>query len=94
MTNNKDNPSLSNKTLTLRDTSATCKHCAKPIRWERNDLGKFVPVEPATGIDHRERCNGMAPTTRATLHNQNHEAAVKGFFHSLGASLGVGGAAH
>jgi hypothetical protein len=83
MTNNKD--SLQNKTLTIRDTSATCKHCAKPIKWTRSSSGKFVPVEPATGIDHRERCNGMAPTTRTKLRDSNHEESVKSFYRSLGA---------
>jgi hypothetical protein len=90
MTNNKD--SLQNKTLTLRDIAPSCKYCGKPIEWQKTPVGKFAPIEPLTGFDHRERCNGMAPTTRTTLRNQNHEASVNNFFRSLGTPLGAGGA--
>lgn len=72
------------KTLSLRDTAKTCRYCGKPIQWQKA-FGKFAPVEPVTGIDHRETCNGMSPTTRVSARDKNHEAAVRGFFRSLGA---------
>jgi hypothetical protein len=64
---------------------ASCKHCAKPVQWKKSSTGKFAPIEPVTGFDHRERCVGMSPVTKVSVRNQNHEAAVKGFFRSLGA---------
>jgi hypothetical protein len=90
MTNNKD--SLQNKaplrerqTLTIRDTSATCKHCDLPIKWTRTRSGKFAPIESANGRDHRETCTGLSPATRISVRDKNHAARVKGFFNSVGA---------
>jgi hypothetical protein len=73
------------KTLTLRDIAPNCKYCGKPIEWKKSATGKFAPIEPVTGFDHRERCNGMNPATRANIRTTNHERAVKKFF-ALGAS--------
>jgi hypothetical protein len=83
MTNNEDSTSLQNKTLTLKDTSATCKHCAQPIKWVRTRSGKFAPI--ANGRDHRETCTGLSPATRISVRDKNHDARVTGFFRSVGA---------
>jgi hypothetical protein len=77
---------MTTKTLTLRDTAKTCRYCGKPIEW-KNISSNVTPIETATGIDHRERCNGMAPAIRVRVRDKNHEAAVKGFFSSFGAPL-------
>jgi hypothetical protein len=79
-------PPAAPNTLTLK-TTASCKHCGKPIQWRKTAARKFAPIEPVTGFDHRERCNGMSPLTRVTVRNKNHEAAVNGFFRSLGAPV-------
>jgi hypothetical protein len=69
-------------TLTLRKPTG-CKHCGKPITWQRTRAGTFAPID-AIGFDHRERCSGIRPTTRANIRTDNHERAVKTFFGSLG----------
>jgi hypothetical protein len=47
--------------------------------WNKASTGKFLPIEPATGFDHKERCSGMRPATRDRIRERNHETAVAAF---------------
>jgi hypothetical protein len=63
---------------TTISTASKCKFCDRPIKWQKQPAGNYVPHEQ-NGVDHRERCAGIAPQTKDRLRTANHEAAVRKF---------------